>query len=63
MATRYMISDDNGVRWSDDGYDALETGRAIMSAVDNGLKEQYVHHIGAQWTGDLVLAQEICRTC
>lgn len=60
--TRYMISDDTGVLWSSDEYDAHETGSAIMGAVDQGRPEDYRQEIGESWQGDLVLAQELYRT-
>jgi len=60
---RYMISDNKGVLWSDDGYDARETGAELMAAVENGYKKLFVKkYLGDSWTGDLVLVQEISRT-
>ena len=60
---RYMIIDDKGVVWSDNGYDACETGSNLIAAVEGGYKKQFVKkHLGDSWTGDLVLVQEISRT-
>jgi hypothetical protein len=50
------------VLWSDDSYDAFETGSAIMATVDKGNATGYADKIGSTWTGDLVLVQEIART-
>lgn len=62
MAERHMIIDDTGVLWSDDAYDAFETGSAILAAVDAGNKAGYVEHVGESWAGDLVLVKELART-
>lgn len=59
----FMIIDDKGVLWSDDSYDAFETGSEIMAAVENGNKKKLVkENLGDSWTGDLVLVQEVFRT-
>ena len=62
MAERHMIVNDTGVLWSDDAYDAFETGSAIMAAVDAGDKPTYAQHIGETWSGELVLVKELART-
>jgi hypothetical protein len=60
---RYLIFDENGVLWSDDGYDAFETGSALMAAVAHGPCTEFVReHLGHSWHGDLVFVQEISRT-
>lgn len=62
MSTRHMIIDDTGVLWSSDAYDAHEEGSAILGAVEAGKKKSYKDAIGEEWTGDLVLVQELYRT-
>jgi len=57
-----MIIDDNGVIWSSSSADAEEEGRSIMEAVESGKKKAYEDAIGASWTGDLLLVQELART-
>jgi hypothetical protein len=60
---RYLIFDENGVLWLDDGYDAFETGSALMAAVEHGPRTELVsEHLGHSWRGDLVFAHEISRT-
>ncbi len=60
---RYLIVDDHGVLWSDDSYDAFETGSALMAAANDGARTKLVNeHLGQSWLGDLIFAQEISRT-
>jgi len=59
-----MIYDDNGLLWSSSDPAAYATGLAILNAVENGRASSNIvkDNIGDQWTGDLVLVQELART-
>ena len=60
---KLLIIDNDGVIWSSSAPDAEEEGQALIDAVENGCKKQFVRkHLGDSWAGDLVLVKEIART-
>ena len=58
-----LIIDGTGkILWSSDLDDAKVHGLGIMHDVEQGKRSAYEPEIGAEWTGELKLVEEIART-